>query len=99
MGEQIRDGLFIRDFNKDDFFSESIVKRIHVDEVDNGAIVVIDFGDFEVTLVRKEIPEVKRDFLLLMYLCMNASLTSRRILALTSVFYFSILEFFLKLQL
>ena len=53
---------------------------------------MIDFGDFEVTLIKERVPEVKSDFLLSMYRCMKASLTSRRILALTSLFYCSIPE-------
>ena len=82
--------MFIRNLDKYDLFPESVVKWVHVDKINGGAIVVIDFGNLEITLVRNEIPEVKRDFLLLMYLCMKASLTSRRILALTSELYLSI---------
>ena len=95
MREKVRDGVFIRDFDKDDLFSECVVKRVHVDKVNGGAVVVIDFGDFEVAWVRKKVPEVKRDFLLLIYRCMKASLTSSRILALTSELYFSICLFLL----
>jgi len=46
----------------------------------------------QIPLLDLEVPEVKRDFLLLMYRCMKASLISRRILALTSELSFSILN-------
>ena len=46
--------MFVRDFDENDLFSESVVKRVHVDEINGGAVVVIDFGDLEVPWVRKE---------------------------------------------
>ncbi len=51
---------------------------------------MVDFCDLEVAWVRERVPEVNKDLLLLMYRCMKASLTSSRILALTSELYLSI---------
>lgn len=82
--------MFVGDFDKYDLFSEGIVEGVHIDEVNGGAIVVVDFGYFEVAWVRHIVPDVKSDFLLLIYRCMKASLTSSRILALTSELYLSI---------
>ncbi len=75
MGKQVWDWMFVRDLDKDDLFSKSVVEWVHVDEVNGGAVVVVDFGDFEVALVRRVVPEVNNDFLLLMYRCMKASFT------------------------
>lgn len=64
--EKVWNGLFIGNFDEDNLLSEGVVKGVHVDEVDGGSVVVVDFGDFEVTWVRDGVPEVKSDFLLSM---------------------------------
>ncbi len=92
MREQIRYWLFIDQFDESDLLSKSVVKTVHVDEVNGWSVGVVDFGNLANSWIILEVPEVKRDFLLLIYLCMNASLISRRILALTSELYFSIVE-------
>lgn len=48
MGEQVCDWMFVGDLDEDYLFSKSVVEWVHVDEVNGGAIVVVDFGDFEV---------------------------------------------------
>lgn len=54
MWEQIRDRLLVGDFDEGDFLSECIVETVHVDEVDGGAIGVVDFGDFACAFIEWE---------------------------------------------
>ena len=35
MWEQVRNGMFITDFDKDNLFSQSVVKAVHVDEINS----------------------------------------------------------------
>jgi hypothetical protein len=43
--------MLISKFNKYNLFSKSVIKAVHIDEIDGRSIVVINFGYFKITLI------------------------------------------------
>lgn len=51
MREEVWYWMFVGDLDKYNLFSQSIIKGVHVDEVDGGTVVVIDFCNLKVAWV------------------------------------------------
>ena len=43
--------MFIWYLDENNFFPEGVIEGVHIDKVDGGSVIVIDFGYFEVAWV------------------------------------------------